>query len=190
MWEWQDLFVYYTEFLQWRDYLTWTHGKLTKFKEIPANDILPFWPNISSNYQVFPCKINILLVILERLFPWNTSEYTKFCLVFKPDRQLSNDYISHPSKQTPFSTSGISKMAVWPAATTCGDSFCDLDTCQQETENHMEHKTAAVCNDLILTYNKELGHMSLFVLHYKINDVDKSLEISPTFDMDWQVFNK
>lgn len=58
-------------------------------------------------------------------------------------------------------------MTVWPAATTCGDSFCDLDTCQQETENHMEHKTAATCNDLILTYNKELGHVSHFVLHYK-----------------------
>lgn len=58
-------------------------------------------------------------------------------------------------------------MTVWPAATTCGDSFCDLDTCQQETENHMEHKTAAMCNDLILTYNKELGHVSHFVLHYK-----------------------
>lgn len=39
----------------------------------------------------------------------------------------------------------------------------------------MEHKTAAMCNDLILTYNKELGHVSLSVLHYKINDVGKSL---------------
>lgn len=58
-------------------------------------------------------------------------------------------------------------MTVWPAATTCGDSFCDLDTCQQETENHMEHETAAMCNDLILTYNKELVHVSHFVLHYK-----------------------
>jgi len=67
---------------------------------------------------------------------------------------------------------------VWPAAPTCGDSFCDLDTCQQETENHTEHKTAAVCNDLILTYSKELAPVSLFVLHSKINDVGKPLVIS------------
>lgn len=35
-------------------------------------------------------------------------------------------------------TSGNSEMTVLPAATTCGDTFCDLDTCQQETENHAE----------------------------------------------------
>lgn len=94
-------------------------------------------------------------------------------------RELSNDCINHSSKQTPsFSTSGILEMTVWPAATTCGDRFCALDTCQQETENHTEHKTAAMCNDLILTYNKELGHVSLFVVHYKINYVGKSLVIS------------
>lgn len=64
-----------------------------------------------------------------------------------------------------------------PAATVCGDSFCDLDTCQRETENHTEHKTADMCNDLILTYSKELGHVSLFVLHYEINYVGESLVI-------------
>lgn len=69
-------------------------------------------------------------------------------------------------------------MTVGPAATVCGDSFCDLDTCQQETENHTEHKTADMCNDLILTCSKVLGYVSLFVLHYEINDVSESLVIS------------
>lgn len=66
--------------------------------------------------------------------------YSKFCLVFKPNTEKANDCINHSSKQTAsLFTSGISEMTVWPAATTCGDSFYDLDTCQQETENHMEH---------------------------------------------------
>lgn len=89
--------------------------------------------------------------------------------------------MNHLGKQTPSSsTSGISEMTVGPAATVCGDSFCDLDTCQQETENHTEHKTADMCNDLILTYSKELGHVFLFVLHYETNDVDESLVIFPS----------
>lgn len=48
-------------------------------------------------------------------------QHSKFCLDFKPNRELSNDCINHSSKQTPpFSASGISEMTVWPAATTCG----------------------------------------------------------------------
>lgn len=113
----------------------------------------------------FPYKPNILLITFRKTVFLNASKYTVLNSAwFSTQTELSNDWVNHPSKQTPsFSTSGVLEMAVWPAATTCGDSCCDLDTCQQETENHMEHKTAVVCNDLILTYNKELGHVCLFL---------------------------